>query len=353
MKTPSVTVGQAFKDCQDSNKNVLIDIRSPAERQGGIPPNSLAIEANNLLNYAKENFKKSHTYYIICQKGISSETAVDLLMTNGMTNSLNVEKGFEHWQQCKLPVEIPTITTHDLRYSRHYQLQGFGKQAQDKLSGAHVLLVGVGGLGSSSALYLAAAGVGTITIIDDDIVQLSNLQRQIIHTTVSIDTLKVNSAKERMQAINPEISIQTITQRLDTNNAEQLIAQADVVIDGTDNLSTRYLVNDLCVKLKKVLIYAAVYQFEAQISVFDMRDESSPCLRCLFPFTEGFEPENCSTQGVLGVVPGYAGILQASEAIKIIAQVGKTLQNKLLISNLLDNSFRTINYKKDKNCTLH
>jgi len=350
MKTPSVTVYQAFKNCQNSNKSVLIDIRSPTERQGGTPQNSLVIEANNLLHYAKENFQKSHAYYIICQRGISSLSAVNLLMRHGITNSINVEKGFEYWQSCNLPIENISINNHDLRYSRHYQLQGFGKQAQDKLTNAHVLLIGAGGLGSSSALYLAAAGVGTITIIDDDVVQLSNLQRQIIHTTQSIDTHKVDSAKQRMQAINPEISIQTIAQRLDTNNAEQLIAQADVVIDGTDNLSTRYLVNDLCLKLKKPLIYAAVYQFEAQISVFDLRDESSPCLRCLFPYTEGFEPENCSTQGVLGVVPGFAGILQATEAIKIIAHIGEILQSKLLICNLLDNNFRTIKYQKNQNC---
>ena len=353
MKTPSVTVNKALKDCQDSKQHLLIDIRSPAERQKGIPQDSLAIQANNLLNYAKENFQKDHTYYIICQKGISSATAVDLLMANGISNSFNVEKGFEYWQECKLPFEIPAITPHDMRYSRHYQLQGFGKQAQEKLSNAHVLLIGAGGLGSSSALYLAAAGVGTLTIIDNDVVQLSNLQRQIIHTTDSIDTLKVDSAKSRMQAINPEITIQAIAEKLNSNNAEQLITQADVIIDGTDNLKTRYLVNDFCIKHKKPLVYAAVYQFEAQISVFDMRLESSPCLRCLFPLTEGFEPANCSTEGVLGVVPGFAGILQASETIKLITQVGQTLQSKLLISNLLDNSYRTIKYKKDQNCKLH
>ncbi len=353
MKIPSAPVNQVYKDCQDNKHYTLIDIRSLSERQDGIPKNSLSINADNLLHYAKENFQKNHCYYIICQRGISSATAVNLLITNGFTNSINVEKGFEHWQQCHLPVEIPAITNHDLRYSRHYQLQGFGKEAQQKITNAHVLLIGAGGLGSASALYLAAAGVGTLTIIDDDVVQLSNLQRQIIHTTDSIDTLKVESAKSRMHALNPEIAIKAVAEKLSSSNAEHLIAQADVIIDGTDNLKTRYLVNDLCVKLKKPLIYAAVYQFEAQISVFDMRLASSPCLRCLFPYTEGFEPANCSTEGVLGVVPGLAGVLQATEAIKIISQVGQTLQSKLLISNLLDNSYRTIKYKKDQNCVLH
>lgn len=353
MKTPSVTVKQAFKDCQDSQKYTLIDIRNATERQDGTPKNSIAIAADNLLHYAKDTFTKNHTYYIICQKGVSSLAAVNLLIANGMTNAINVDKGFEHWQECQLPVAQATVCAHDLRYSRHHQLQGFGKEAQDKLTNAHVLLIGAGGLGSSSALYLAAAGIGTMTIIDDDVVQLSNLQRQIIHTTDSIDSLKVDSAKQRMQAINPEITIQTVEERLDANNAESLIAHADVIIDGTDNLKTRYLVNDLCIKHQKPLVYAAVYQFEAQISVFDMRLKSSPCLRCLFPYTEGFEPANCSTEGVLGVVPGFAGILQATETIKIITQVGQTLQNKLLINNLLDNSYRTIKYKKDKSCQLH
>ena len=353
MKISSAPVNQVNKDCQDSKHYTLIDIRSTAERLGGIPQNSLSIAADNLLNYAKENFQKNHTYYIICQRGISSAQAVHLLTANGITNSINVEKGFEHWQECKLPIESSAITPHDARYSRHYQLQGFGKQAQQKLTDAHVLLIGAGGLGSSSALYLTAAGIGTLTIIDDDIVQLSNLQRQIIHTTDSINTLKVDSAKARMQALNPEIKIRTIAEKLCSNNAEALIAQADVIIDGTDNLKTRYLVNDLCIEYKKPLVYAAVYQFEAQISVFDMRQKSSPCLRCLFPYTEGFEPANCSTEGVLGVVPGFAGILQATEAIKLITQVGQTLQSKLLICNLLDNSYRTINYKKDADCQLH
>ncbi len=353
MKTPSVTVKQAFKDCQDSQKYTLIDIRNATERQDGTPKNSIAIAADNLLHYAKDTFKKNHTYYIICQKGVSSLAAVNLLIANGMTNAINVDKGFEHWQECQLPVAQATVSAHDLRYSRHHQLQGFGKEAQDKLTKAHVLLIGAGGLSSSCALYLAATGVGTLSIIDDDVVQLSNLQRQIIHTTASIDALKVDSAKSRMQAINPEITIHAIAKKLTETNAQQLIAKADVIIDGTDNLKTRYLVNDICVKLKKPLIYAAVYQYEAQISVFDLRLESSPCLRCLFPYTKGFEPENCSTQGVLGVVPGLAGILQASEAIKLITHVGQTLQSTLLICNLLDNSFRTIQYKKDSNCTLH
>jgi len=215
------------------------------------------------------------------------------------------------------------------------------------------LLIGAGGLGSSSALYLAAAGVGKITIIDDDVVSLSNLQRQILHTTDSIGSLKVDSAKHQLAALNPEIKIKTLAKRLNQDNADDLISQADIIIDGSDNLETRYLVNDLCLKYKKPLVYAAVYQYEAQISTFDFRTKDSPCLRCLFPKTKGFEPANCSTEGVLGVVPGLAGVMQATEALKLITGVGEVLTQKLLVIDLLGNSFRSIKYSVDVQCKKH
>jgi molybdopterin/thiamine biosynthesis adenylyltransferase len=214
-------------------------------------------------------------------------------------------------------------------------------------------MIGAGGLGSSSAQYLVAAGVGQLTIIDDDSVELSNLQRQVIHSTKSIGMFKVESAYQQLNALNPEIKINALATRLNQDNVDQLIKNCDLVIDGSDNLTTRYLVNDACLQYKKPLVYAAVYQYEAQISVFTFKDSNSPCLRCLFPETTGFEPDNCSTVGVLGVVPGLAGIIQASEAIKIMSNVGEVLDSKLLICDLLDNSFRTIKYKKDPHCYLH
>lgn len=344
-----VTVSQANIACRQS-LHTLIDVRTALECSKSMPLNAINIPLDDLNNLALEKLNKDGHYYVICQIGIRSKVAVEYLTHLGFKNIYDVKKGFSQWQYKELPTQAFNIDNHSLRYNRHHQLQGFGKQGQDKLNNAHVLLIGAGGLGSPSALYLAAAGVGQITIIDDDTVQLSNLQRQVIHTTKSLDKLKVESAKSQLTALNPEIKVNAIPQRLNYDNAESLISVVDVVIDGTDNLETRYLVNDICVKYKKPLVYAAVYQYEAQISVFDLRKSDSPCLRCLFPQTQGFEPENCSTIGVLGVVPGLAGIMQATETIKIIVGIGKTLQNKLLICNLLGNSFKTINYKKSKSC---
>jgi len=252
-----------------------------------------------------------------------------------------------------LPIDYPKVNDNDVRYARHHQLSGFGRQAQNKLLDSHVLLIGSGGLGSSAAMYLVAAGVGQLTIIDPDVVELSNLQRQIIHENESIGSLKVNSAKKRLIGLNPNIKVNAIAEKIHDDNAYDLIKSADVVIDGSDNLKTRYLINKVCLSLSKPLVYAAVYQYESQLSVFDFRDKNSACLCCLFPETKGFEPANCSTEGVLGVVPGLAGIMQASETIKLITNVGEILQNRLLIMDLSDNSSRQIKYSKSPQCKLH
>jgi molybdopterin/thiamine biosynthesis adenylyltransferase len=289
----------------------------------------------------------------MCQTNKRSNSAIQHLQELGFTHLHHVNEGYQGWLKNNLPSEIPKLNNHDLRYQRHHQLKGFGRDAQEKLSNTHVLLIGAGGLGSSSALYLAAAGIGQITIIDDDKVSLSNLQRQIIHKTDNIGQLKVESAKQQLSALNPEINIITIAKRLDSDNAQQLIHEADIVVDGSDNLTTRYLVNDYCLKLNKPLVYAAVYQYEAQISVFDFTQTKTPCLRCLFPQAQGFEPANCSTEGVLGVVPGMAGVLQATEVIKLITNIGESLNSQLLVVNLLDNSFRKIKFSRDINCQIH
>ena len=349
----SVSVVQAFKLCKN-NKNIILDVRTTAEITQGIPKGAHCLEVNDIDLKSTKSLSKNNTYYVICQIGKRSLLAIEKLKQIGFKNLIHIEKGFQAWQYENLPTEIPAhIINNDIRYQRHHQLKGFGRKAQDKLLNSNVLLIGVGGLGSSAALYLAAAGIGTITIMDDDRVELSNLQRQIIHQTQSIGSLKVESARKQMSALNPNIKINAVDSRINPDNAHALINNADVVIDGSDNLLTRYLVNDICLKLNKPLVYAAVYQFEAQISVFDFRKKDSACLRCLFPQTEGFEPDNCSTEGVLGVVPGMAGVSQASETIKLITEVGKVLQGQLLITDLLENSQRLIKYSKNCNCHLH
>ncbi|MBL4661784.1 MAG: molybdopterin-synthase adenylyltransferase MoeB [Alcanivoracaceae bacterium] len=353
MNLTNITVFQAFQACSDDMQNIILDVRTVAECSQGIAKGSHCLELSDIDNSALKTLSLDVNYYVMCQSGQRSATAIAKLENLGFKNLYHVNEGYREWQNQKLPIDIPQVNKHDLRYNRHYQLQGFGRVAQEKLRNAHVLLIGAGGLGSSCALYLTAAGVGQITIIDDDVVQLSNLQRQIIHTTASVNTLKVQSAKKQLSALNPEISINALAKRLDENNVDELINNVDLVIDGSDNLTTRYLVNDICLKYHKPLVYAAVYQYEAQVSVFNFNKPDMPCLRCLFPQTKGFEPDNCSTVGVLGVVPGMAGVMQASEAIKLITNIGQVLESQLLVFDLLDNSFRTIKYVKDNNCLNH
>ena len=348
----NVSVIQALQLTQDNN-HIILDVRTLSECAQGIPQGAMCIELSDIEQQAKQKLFKEITYYVLCQTSQRSAIAITKLQKLGFNNLILINNGFQAWLQEKLPIEMPRLNDNDFRYERHHQLRGFGRMGQEKLLDAHVLLIGAGGLGSSSAMYLAAAGVGQITIVDDDTVQLSNLQRQIIHQTDTIGQLKVDSAKKQMLALNPGIKINALSTRINKDNANQLINQVDVVIDGSDNLSTRYLVNDVCLLLSKPLVYAAVYQFEAQLSVFDFRNKNTACLRCLFPETEGFEPANCSTEGVLGVVPGMAGILQASEAIKLITNVGEVLEGQLLIIDLLDNSNRRIKYSKDSGCHLH
>lgn len=348
----TITVKQAQHNCYNNDKHCLLDVRTASEWAIGVPQGAICLELGDINDSATNQLSKINHYYVICQTNQRSAIAIEQLKLLGFVNLYHVDEGYNGWVNQKLPTQIPKVSDSDLRYQRHYQLRGFGRKGQDKLNNAHVLLIGAGGLGSSSALYLAAAGVGTITIVDDDTVTLSNLQRQIIHTTDSIGSLKVASARKQLSALNPKISINTIAEKINLENIESLISKVDAVIDGSDNLKTRYLVNDWCAKLKTPLVYAAVYQYEAQISTFDFTKKDSPCLRCLFPQTQGFEPANCTTEGVLGVVPGLAGIWQATEAIKLIANVGETLTSQLLIIDLLDNSFRRIKYSKDQNCTV-
>jgi molybdopterin/thiamine biosynthesis adenylyltransferase/rhodanese-related sulfurtransferase len=350
------SVNQTFQNCDRNKQHIILDVRTADEWSLGIPKGAHCLTLNDIADKAEEELSKDNHYYVMCRTHVRSSMAIEELKKLGFTNLHHVAEGYQGWHENNLPSEIPDLDKFDisdLRYQRHHQLKGFGRSAQQKLSNAHVLLIGAGGLGSSSALYLAAAGVGQLTIIDDDKVSLSNLQRQIIHRTDGIGQLKVESAKQQLSALNPEISINTIAKRLDPDNVQQLIQEADIVVDGSDNLATRYLVNDYCLKLKKPLVYAAVYQYEAQISVFDFTQANAPCLRCLFPQTEGFEPANCSTEGVLGVVPGMAGVMQATEVIKLITGIGDTLNAQLLVVDLFDNSFRKIKFTRDKNCQIH
>jgi sulfur-carrier protein adenylyltransferase/sulfurtransferase len=236
-----------------------------------------------------------------------------------------------------------------VRYSRHISLAEVGEEGQRRLKQSRVLIVGAGGLGSPAAMYLAAAGIGRIGIVDYDAVDLSNLQRQILHDTSAVGSRKTASARARLEAINPLVHVETIDDELTAGNALEIIAGYDLVVDGTDNFKTRYLTNDACVLLGKPNVYGSVLRFEAQASVFATRD--GPCYRCLFrePPPSGLVP-SCAEAGVLGVLPGLVGTIQATEAIKTILGTGDTLAGRLLLIDALRMTFRTIKLRRDPEC---
>ena len=237
------------------------------------------------------------------------------------------------------------------RYSRHIILPEVGGSGQQKMLEARVLLLGAGGLGSPAAYYLAAAGIGNLGIVDFDRVDLSNLQRQIIHSTERIGMLKTESAKKTIEALNPDVNISLYNERLDSSNIMNLIEGYDYIVDGSDNFPTRYLVNDACIMRNKTLIHGSIYRFEGQVTVFKPGD--GPCYRCLYPEPPppGMVP-NCQEGGVLGVLAGVIGNLQVVEVLKLVLGIGKTLVGKLLIYDALNTEFRNLRLRKDTNCPI-
>jgi adenylyltransferase/sulfurtransferase len=249
-----------------------------------------------------------------------------------------------------LPNGTDALTNEEvLRYSRHLILPDVGLGGQRKLKAGRILLIGAGGLGSPLALYLAAAGVGTLGLVDFDVVDVSNLQRQVLHGTKDVGRPKLESARDRIRDVNPNVHVETYETRLTSENALDIIRDYDVVIDGTDNFATRYLTNDACVLLGKPNVYGSIFRFEGQASVFAL--EEGPCYRCLFPEPPppGLVP-SCAEGGVLGVLPGLVGTIQATEGIKLILGVGESLVGRLLLIDALSMRFRTVKLRKDPNC---
>ncbi|HEX8235542.1 MAG TPA: molybdopterin-synthase adenylyltransferase MoeB [Abditibacteriaceae bacterium] len=236
-----------------------------------------------------------------------------------------------------------------MRYGRHLIMPEVGVEGQEKINAAKVLLIGAGGLGSPSALYLAASGVGHMTIIDPDVVDVSNLQRQIIHDTSSVGVPKAESAKKRIAEINPNVKVNAIQDHINNDNVLQLVREHDIVVDGTDNFQTRYMVNDACVFEKKLNVYGSIFRFDGQSTVFC--DPEGPCYRCLYPEPPppGMVP-SCAEGGVLGILPGIIGVMQATEAIKLIIGKGTPLIGRLLLYDALQMKFRELKIRKDPNC---
>lgn len=239
-----------------------------------------------------------------------------------------------------------------LRYSRHILLPQIEYEGQEKLTKSHALIVGAGGLGSPAALYMAASGVGTLTICDFDVVDLTNLQRQIIHTTQSVGINKAVSAQQTIFEINPDVTVQTVQQKSTEAEFSLLVEAADVVLDCSDNFATRYALNRLCVAHKKPLVSGAALAFEGQITVYDMRHNNSPCYHCLFPDNGEGTDLRCATNGVFAPLVGMVGTTQAAEALKILMGIGETLQGRLLLLDALAMEWREIKLKKDPSCSV-
>lgn len=339
---------------------VFIDVREDHERASGQAAGTRGVAKAQLLAEPDRHLAdRDAPVVLICQMGGRSMDAARALEAAGYTRLASVEGGTQRWQDEGRPMVRPdmsaeTIDFHE-RYSRHLLLQEVGVEGQRRLEGSRVLMIGAGGLGSPAAFYLAAAGVGHLRIADDDVVDRSNLQRQILHTEARIGEPKVASAQATLGALNPRTQVEAVQVRVTSDNIERLLDGVDVVLDGADNFPVRYLLNDACVKLGIPLVYGAVQRFEGQVSVFDAGRHRGelPCYRCLFP--EPPPPEfapNCAEAGVLGVLPGVIGLLQATEVVKLLLGIGDSLAGRLLQFDALSMRFRETRLRHDPDCAV-
>lgn len=336
---------------------VLVDVREPDEVAAGSPPGALRLVRGFLELRIEESVPDEETTLLVmCAGGVRSLFAAESLQRMGYRDARSVAGGFNGWKRAGLPVEVPRVLDERERerYGRHLLIPEVGEAGQIRLLDSKVLLVGAGGLGSPAAYYLAAAGVGTLGIVDDDIVDRSNLQRQILHKDSSVGTAKVESARETLQAFNPALRVRSHRLRLNSSNVEEVFAGYDVVVDGSDNFPTRYLVNDACVKLGIPNVHGSIFRFDGQVSVFwpgyDKR--RGPCYRCLFP--EPPPPDlapSCAEAGVLGVLPGVIGALEAVETVKILLGIGDPLVGRLLLYDALRSRFTEVVQDANPECT--
>ena len=332
---------------------LLIDVREDDERAAGMPAGAIGLSLAQVATRIGE-FESQHERAIltICASGKRSLLAAQALRELGYLRVASIAGGFMRWNAEHLPLAEGGLGADALeRYSRHLLLPEVGLAGQGRLVRARVAIIGAGGLGSPAAFYLAAAGVGQLTLIDDDVVDKSNLQRQILHTDARVGMPKVESASMAIGALNPSVRLAVHRTRLAADNVEGLIAGHDVVLDGADNFATRYLLSAACRRLRIPLIYGAVHRFTGQVSVFDVRDAASPCYRCLFPEPPAAaDAPNCAEAGVLGVLPGTVGMLQATEALKLVLGIGTPLIGRLLCYDALTATFRELRLPRDPDC---
>ena len=331
---------------------VLLDVREPDEYEQGALAGAVHLPRGNLETSVEGRIPdKSARVLVMCAGGVRSAFAADTMQQLGYTDVASVAGGFNRWKDEGRAWSAPRALTAEQRnrYQRHLLLPEVGETGQLRLLDAKVLLLGAGGLGSPAALYLAAAGVGTLGIIDMDVVDASNLQRQILHNTDRIGERKVDSAKKTLTLINPDVNVVTYDVRLGADNILDIIDGYDVIVDGTDNFPTRYLVNDASLLKRIPVVHGSIFRFEGQVTVFNPYE--GPCYRCLLPEPPPAElAPSCSEAGVLGVLPGIVGSLQAVETIKVLLGIGDTLQGRLLAYDALEQSFRTFQVRRDPAC---
>jgi molybdopterin/thiamine biosynthesis adenylyltransferase/rhodanese-related sulfurtransferase/molybdopterin converting factor small subunit len=335
---------------------VLVDVREPQEIAAGTPEGALPLGRSYLeLNIEEAVPDRERTLVVLCAVGQRSLFAAEGLRQMGYRDVRNLAGGFNRWKNEGIPFRVPRMLDASARerYARHLTMPEVGEAGQLRLLESRVLLIGAGGLGSPAALYLAAAGVGTLGIVDHDVVDRTNLQRQILHTDARVGMSKVDSATAAIMALNPAVKVEGHEARLCSANVEEILGGYDLVVDGSDNFPTRYLVNDACVKLGIPNVHGAVYRFEGQVSVFwpAYAGRRGPCYRCLYP--EPPPPEmapSCAEAGVLGVLPGVIGLLEAVEAVKILLDQGDPLVGRMLYYDALRASFMELHLKPDPKC---
>ncbi len=340
-------------------KLTVVDVRERDEFVQGHIPDAVFIPRGYLeLQIEQHQPERDKPVVVYCAGGVRSALAARNLKEMGYANTISLIGGFNGWKNAGFDFKIPLVLNDEqrIRYSRHTLLKEVGEAGQIKLLESKVLLIGAGGLGSPAAMYLAAAGVGTLGIVDFDTVDVSNLQRQLLHGNKDVGRPKVESAADRIKDINPDVKVIGYREPITSHNALEIIKAYDIVLNGSDNFPTRYLVNDACQFLGKPLVDASIFMFEGQVAVYQPRDEAhgvegGPCYRCLYPDPPPpGEVPSCAEAGVLGVLPGIVGSAQAIEAIKLLLGIGEPLIGRLLMIDTLDMTFRTLRIQRNPDC---
>jgi len=330
---------------------VLLDVREPDETAEGHLPGALLVPRGNLELRVERMVEREREVVVYCASGVRSVLSARTLLDLGYSRVSSLAGGYGRWSDLGLPRVRPTHLRADqkARYRRHLSLPEVGEEGQARLASARVLLLGAGGLGSPAALYLAAAGVGTLGIVDSDVVEVSNLQRQVLHRNADAGRPKTESARDALTALNPDVKVVTFAERLTAANVLSIVRGFEIVVDGGDNFPTRYLLNDACVQEDIPLVHGSVYRFEGQATT--LLPGVGPCYRCLYPAPPPPElAPSCAEAGVLGVLPGLIGLVQANEVLKLLLGIGTPLVGRLLTFDALGTRFSELALRRDPAC---